>query len=105
MTDWGRDILRTYEAVYYSSAFHRIFSCYYCLCKCCCKLGLGCKPNKDYITRLYSSGNCPTNSEEDAIEWPTLPGSRENSLAKHMAQVQDLKLNVKNILEIPLTRW
>ena len=52
MTEWGRDILNTYEAVYYSSFSRRIFGCYYCLCKC-----INCKKSDNYIVELYNNGS------------------------------------------------
>jgi hypothetical protein len=34
-TEWGRDILRTYDAVYYSRLSRRLCCCYYCRSECC----------------------------------------------------------------------
>jgi len=34
-TTWGRDILSTYEAVYYTKEWRRLLEFYYCRCKCC----------------------------------------------------------------------
>ena len=58
MTEWGENILKTYDAVYYSSFCRKIFSCYYCTCKCfssrlmCC-----CQEESNYITNLYKVGS------------------------------------------------
>ena len=63
MTNWGLNILKTYEAVYYSSFYRRIFSCYYCTCKCignCCS----CKGNDTYIRELYNH-SCDSHVNDD----------------------------------------
>ena len=45
-TEWGGDILRTYEAVYYSKMSRKILCLYYCRSKCS-------KTNKDNIKDIY----------------------------------------------------
>ena len=96
MTDWGDKILKTYDAVYYSRLSRRVFSCYYCRCKCfgdCCK----CRKKDNYITELYK--NCDVKSNQGSYEnvWPKLPNSE--SLTRQM-ETNQMKLKLAENIEL-----
>ena len=96
MTDWGDKILKTYDAVYYSRLSRRVFSCYYCKCKCfgdCCK----CRKKDNYITEFYK--NCDIKSNHGSYEnvWPKLPNSE--SLTRQM-ETNQMKLKLAENIEL-----
>jgi len=67
MTDWGATILSTYEAVYYSVWYRRLFSWYYCTCRCYDCKNCNYKGSENYIKEMYS---CETssNSDQETVE-------------------------------------
>jgi len=95
ITDWGDNILKTYDAVYYSSTFRRIFSCYYCTCRCISGNSKRCcGERKNYITDLYENGsyNIKLNNEN----W--LPPQSE-SLTKQFEE-DNFSMNIANNLNM-----
>ena len=88
MTDWGKDVLKSYEAVYYSSLYRRIFSCYYCCCKCCEPI---CKGHDNYIVEMYNSR---IQCSDEALQWPDLPklDKSGNNISLQIDQKNGLEL-------------
>ena len=91
MTEWGKDILSTFEAVYYSSLSRRIFGCYYCLCKC-----IRCKKSDNYIVELYNNGGV---CEQIPIDvWSPPPPS---SIPKDPLMKIDQNLQLRKSIRLP----
>ena len=40
MRDFGASITHTYSRLRYETCLSKIFSCYYCKCKCCCRIAI-----------------------------------------------------------------
>ena len=96
MTEWGENILKTYSAVYYSSTCRKIFSCYYCTCRCfssnnmCC-----CQEESNYITNLYKVGS-ETAKAHTLINNQWLPPTSE-SLSRQLEEHNFSTSIVKNL--------
>jgi len=102
MTEWGENILKTYDAVYYSSPCRKIFSCYYCTCKCfssslrCC-----CLEKSNYITNLYKVGS-ETAKAKSMINSQWLPPTSQ-SLSRQLDDDNFSSNLIKNLsLKVPV---
>jgi hypothetical protein len=95
MTEWGENILKTYDAVYYSSFCRKIFSCYYCTCKCfSSRLRCCCRDESNYITNLYKVGSETAKAKSISNQW--LPPASE-SLSRQLEE-NNFSINlVKNL--------
>lgn len=73
VTDWGLDVLRTYDAVHYNTCFRKIMGCYFCKCKCCKKT--------ESISEIYKHPETTVTRSSLSI-WPNPPPSNTHIMTK-----------------------
>ena len=62
MRDFGASITHTYNRLRYETCLSKVFSCYYCKCKCCCRTAIN-----NFIPPLIDTDS---DTEPDYVQAP-----------------------------------
>lgn len=122
VTHWGKDILRTYDAVYYNSCWKKIVKFYYCKSKCCRKRANIAEIYEPRERQQLGCGLFPDSSLRNSprIPFKFMLGPHDNSLsitrgrdnpknssrglptdAGKISITEDTKLSLPNIKDAP----
>lgn len=92
-TEWGRDILRTYDAVYYSRLSRRLLCCYYCRSECC--------KSRDQVKDIYKPETIQQNTR--CSIWPNENPNRQVRIDNNLiiersnhTEMNDIKVVLDN---------